>query len=88
MSVRMALKIAVEMIGQFSCLVLQSSRIDMLALSPAMLSENMVVFFHLFKEIKEKYMKLFLHHSIYILSSTLFKIALSLNGITLTNLRT
>jgi len=53
-----------------------------------MLPENMVVFFHLFKEIKEKYMKLFVHHSIYILSSTLFKIALSLNGITLTNLRT
>jgi hypothetical protein len=58
----MALKFVVERIDQFSCLALQSSRIDMFALRPVMLSENMVVFFHLFKEIKKKYTRFFLHH--------------------------
>jgi hypothetical protein len=58
----MALKFAVERKEHFSCLALQSSRIDIFALSPLMLFENMVVFFHLFKETKEKYIKLFLHH--------------------------
>ena len=32
---------------------------DVFALRPVTLSENMVVFFHLFKDIKEKYIKLF-----------------------------
>jgi hypothetical protein len=51
----MALKFAAERIDQFSCLALQTSRIDIFDLSPVMLSENMVVFFHLFKEIKENH---------------------------------
>ena len=55
----MALKLVEERIGQFSCPALRSSRIDVFALRPVMLSENMVVFFHLFKDIKEKYIKLF-----------------------------
>jgi len=57
----MALKFALERIGKFSCLAFQSSRTDIFALSPVMLSDNLAVFFHFFKQIKEKYIKLFLH---------------------------